>query len=243
MKNRIKLIDTLVINNDNIYDSERSVFKYLYYLNSLPFLNEDMADILTSDYYFQHSGNKTISLLYERILNIYSQYNEDTKYEKTLNNLANIIYNRFGNNWIKIYNAYFNTDYKPLENYSMIESETEESGTEESGKQATNSNITSASTANNINKFYGFGGNNAVNDSNNDTTTTTTDSGSKNDNYTDTNNSVETSRDRTLTRSGNIGVTTSQQMLESELKLRQYDFFNIMMNDVDKILCSKIYAF
>lgn len=242
MKNRMKLIDTITFNDIEVFDSY-GIFNQIFSLNKLPFLTEEMSEYLNTEYYLQHSGNKSISLLYSRLLNIYKNETEVVQKAKVLNNLAHIIINRFGNNWIKIYNAYFNTEYKPLENYSMIETETEEVGTEESGKQATNSNITSTSTANNINKFYGFGGTNAVNDTNNDTTTTTTGSGNKNDNYTDTNNSIDTSRDRTLTRSGNIGVTTSQQMLESEIKLRQYDFFNIMMNDVDKILCSKIYTF
>lgn len=56
----------------------------------------------------------------------------------------------------------------------------------------------------------------------NDTTTTsnqngrTTDSGSEN-------------FEQTLTRSGNIGVTTSQQMLESEMELRgKYNVYNMM---------------
>lgn len=39
-----------------------------------------------------------------------------------------------------------------------------------------------------------------------------------------------------LTRSGNIGVTTSQQMLESEYQLRTKHFFDMVFEDVDKIL-------
>ena len=45
----------------------------------------------------------------------------------------------------------------------------------------------------------------------------------------------------TLTRSGNIGVTTSQQMLESEFKVRQYDFYKMIYNDIDSVLCLSIY--
>ena len=40
---------------------------------------------------------------------------------------------------------------------------------------------------------------------------------------------------------GNIGVTTSQQMLESEFKVRQYDFYKMMYNDIDSILCLSVY--
>ena len=57
----------------------------------------------------------------------------------------------------------------------------------------------------------------------------------------------ETSRTSThtgtekLQRAGNIGVTTSQQMLESEFKVRQYDFYKELYNDIDSVMCLMIY--
>ena len=48
-------------------------------------------------------------------------------------------------------------------------------------------------------------------------------------------------QDRTLTRHGNIGVTTSQQMLNSEIELWQWDFFNGVFKDIDKILTIQTY--
>lgn len=47
--------------------------------------------------------------------------------------------------------------------------------------------------------------------------------------------------DRTLTRSGNIGVTTSQQMIESELELWQWNFFKSVYEDIDSICCLDVY--
>ena len=47
--------------------------------------------------------------------------------------------------------------------------------------------------------------------------------------------------DTTLTRSGNIGVTTSQQMIESERKLWDYNIFKTIYEDVDSILTLSIY--
>ena len=44
-----------------------------------------------------------------------------------------------------------------------------------------------------------------------------------------------------LERAGNIGVTTSQQMLESEFEVRKHDLYNLIYNDIDSILCMKIY--
>lgn len=48
-------------------------------------------------------------------------------------------------------------------------------------------------------------------------------------------------QDRTLTRHGNIGVTTSQQMLNSEIELWQWDFFSGVFKDIDKILTIQTY--
>ena len=48
-------------------------------------------------------------------------------------------------------------------------------------------------------------------------------------------------RNYVLTRSGNIGVTTSQQMLESELELRKWNFFERVYNDIDSVCCLSIY--
>ena len=46
----------------------------------------------------------------------------------------------------------------------------------------------------------------------------------------------------TLTRSGNIGVTTSQQMIEAERDLWMWNFFrDVVFPDVDKVLTIKIY--
>lgn len=49
------------------------------------------------------------------------------------------------------------------------------------------------------------------------------------------------SENRTLKRHGNIGVTTSQQMIESELELRQKFFFEIVFRDVDHYLTLSVY--
>lgn len=46
---------------------------------------------------------------------------------------------------------------------------------------------------------------------------------------------------RTLTRSGNIGTLTSQQMLMSERKLREWDFFKEVFRDIIKMIVIPIY--
>lgn len=71
------------------------------------------------------------------------------------------------------------------------------------------------------------------------TTTNETNVNVKRDN-TDTENKTITT-DRTLKRSGNIGVTTSQQMIDSERNLWFWSYFEKVFADVDNILTLKIY--
>ena len=42
---------------------------------------------------------------------------------------------------------------------------------------------------------------------------------------------------------GNIGVTTTQQMLTSEIELRRFNLINEMYNDLDTILTIGIYVY
>ena len=56
------------------------------------------------------------------------------------------------------------------------------------------------------------------------------------DQYTDE-HTKGTTDTTTIFRHGNIGITSSQQMITQELELRKYDFFDEMFNDIDKYLC------
>lgn len=47
---------------------------------------------------------------------------------------------------------------------------------------------------------------------------------------------------RTLTRSGNIGVTTSQQMLESERMVVDYIFYKTVAQDIIHIVCVNVWG-
>lgn len=82
----------------------------------------------------------------------------------------------------------------------------------------------------------------------NDIDTTTTKTGTEEDenerSITETDN-TRTTEDgtviRTLTRSGNIGVLTSQQMIQSQRDLWQWDFLKEVFTDVAKLIIIPIY--
>ena len=69
----------------------------------------------------------------------------------------------------------------------------------------------------------------------------TTDTDTRNSSVTDSGED-STTHSYTLTRSGNIGVTTSQQMLKSEFELWLWNYFyDVVFPAVDKVLTVKIY--
>lgn len=79
---------------------------------------------------------------------------------------------------------------------------------------------------------------------NNTATSETSSSKTGSLNSTNTINGTDTTSkniERELNRSGNIGVTTSQQMIESERELYLWKFFDVVFADIDKILTLKVY--
>lgn len=123
-------------------------------------------------------------------------------------------------------------EYNPIENYSMSES----------GTDTRTPNITTTDSMN-------------VGEQNNSTTSTDSVSPYDTQTFTDSNKTIVTenngarvdSNTRTETgtettkhdfkRSGNIGVTTSQQMLESERKVVNFTFLKIVFNNIIDDTC------
>ena len=134
------------------------------------------------------------------------------EHEKTIVDIAHIVFTKFSDKWKRVYDAMM-MEYNPINNYDMQEKET------------VNSKITS--TIDVDNKTHGFGSTTAAPTDEGKSTTTT--EGSKDDNV------------RELTRSGNIGVTTSAQLLAGELEVRKNLFIEEVMKDIDSIMCLKIY--
>lgn len=214
-------------------------------------------------YYIERSYEKYISPLYQRYIEKLDFHVDDIDLEdfNILNDyLARTILTKFLLKWVRIFNAII-TDYKPLENYNMEEVRTPDiersrSGSEsgshtERGTDSVNTDITNSKETSTEAGIYGFNSSNSnpsasgtgdesvrTTGDKEDNYTERTSSGSKNGTHSETETETGT---ETLRRHGNIGVTTSQQMLESEIKLRQYNFVEQMFNDIDSVLCLKIY--
>lgn len=198
---------TTLMETINDISSDNGIIKSLESNNAFDFITTTYPNfdfkVFEYDYYLGHSGDKYISILYERLNEL-----DDTN---VLTNLAKIIKQRFYTNWKLKWEAY-HTSYKPLENYSMVEEENIGS------KLTTKTDGTTS--------HYSFDNGASPTDDNDIEVVS---EGAYNDNH------------RKLTRDGNIGVTTSQQMLQSELDLRVNDLLNDIMNDIDSVICIQGY--
>lgn len=131
--------------------------------------------------------------------------------------LSNLVYLHFFTRWDGLYKT-LNFDYNPIENYSM----TEKVNRERQDTRTTDFNSTSSS------QVYGFDNASAVD----------TDKSNSAGNNKSVGSDAE---EATTTRSGNIGVTTSQEMIEAERRVKLYDFYRQVITDIADILVTKIY--
>lgn len=212
----MKLID--------LFESSYGIFSEIDSINSaletplFPWLTNALATELDNLYYLSHSGDKCISKYYKRLI----EREEKGIIASSLTALANSIMMKFGDKWNRLYEVFITEHYNPLENYNMEQKETP--------NVTRTKNVKSDVTVKN--DVYGFNSTAKVPQSESNT------SGEKlNNEETETETGT-----RDLERSGNIGVTTSQQMLQSEIDLRNgYNFYDGIMSDLDSIICLLVY--
>ena len=124
-------------------------------------------------------------------------------------------------------------EYDPIENYNRYEDLKEEHTGSDTRKGSTNRSGNNSSSFQDKDK--------------NTTSASGTSSNSASGNYSDTGANEEQGTDQHLTKHtnhihGNIGVTTSQQMLESEMKLREnYNIYRLISDLFIKEFCIMTY--
>ena len=166
-------------------------------------------------------------------------------------------YKVYEQSWQRLYTA-LTSEYNPINNYSMTESGedtrtntgTQSTSGTRSGTETETPNLTNTTTGENNSSggLYGFNSAESVpSDTTHGTNTNTnTQSGTVNTDTSDTTSSTRTDdltekSVHTFERSGNIGVTTSQQMIESEIELRKNQFYDIVFHDIINYVCLHVY--
>lgn len=232
----------------------KGIFTALDRLN-VPWKNDILAANLNMVYYGTVSGHKmTAPLLDEMCAHNADDMLSDANYDT----LAQMLLSVYGVNWKKQYDT-LTCEYNPINNYDMKE-ELQENKSLTHGlsisRVGTNTDVlhdtvtyTPAVTTTNNEEVSAYnsasyvpsskatatqsGNNKTLDEANNSHT----------ENVTDTHSGTDTdAMSHTLTRSGNIGVTTTQQMLESERNLWLWNYFkNYVFNDIDGMLACPMY--
>jgi len=246
-----KLIESFPKWND---PTQGAIFKALYgeYGTTHTWLSN--YAVLDREYFGNHSGDKLIAPLVQKLIDTNTGATPEILTAAEITMLAHNIAIYFNKKWTALY-AVTQAQYDPIENYSLEETETPNlnythgtsSDYEVTDEIKSKSNFTVSTNNVGDQGVYGFNSGVATPASESSAQSATTTQGDADDNVETRTHSqdgytIETETGtKTLSRSGNIGVTTSQQMLESEIALWQWNFYKQVFEDVDKILTLRIY--
>lgn len=241
------------------WESGTGLFSFLATQTTMPWASAENVDnsVLDIAYFGNHSGGKFCAPLVKLLIN-----DDGVVPDAARITLAKILISKYLNNWNRLWETNVAV-YSPIHNYDMYEErdlattddnvETTDGELSRTGTEGLTHGLVESTqhgrTEDNVNYKYGL--NTTVyqqnrSDENVSTeggTTVTTDSGTD----TTTRNLVD-STDQTVTednegteheethRYGNIGVTTTQKLIQEERNLWLWNFFDEVFNDLDKEL-------
>lgn len=191
-------------------------------------------------YFDTHSGERFSSRIITRRIEYHSYLTSDDR-----RTISNLVYAMFKTQWTKLWET-MNPDYEPLTNYKMSEDETGNNTytrTPNITRNHTGTDSNEGNThVNNQSNLWGFNSDTSIPSdmSDGDTTVNTTNTR----NLTDTETGTDTTageNTRRLTRTGNIGTNTFQNLIQQERDLWMYNFFEQVFKDVDSVLTIPIY--
>lgn len=219
--------------------------------NSTPFVTDDYLNGTSND---SLKDRELQELLTTHILNNYGEFKLSRYIELRAekDNIYNVVKSICTNMYIVgayKYNGLFETtklSYNPIENYSMQESGSDSrrgSNSSTIGEQNFTDNVGSRSgTDTTTEKIAPY---DSETFSNQSQSTMNTQSNS----YSDTkitggrsdSSSFDETTEHTFSRSGNIGVTTSQMMIESERQVKLFNFIDVVAKDIISHICVLVY--
>ena len=148
----ISLADT--VQDDDV--ATNGIFTYIKSALSVVPEYLQNAELLNQDYYYRHSGNKSISPLVKHFLDDKGKLSSDSAAT-----IARHIINAYKDNWDKVYKA-LTIDYSPIENVDETLTET----TDTTGKTTTSNSNTHSGTDN-----HSYGGSDTKTNKGTDTNT------------------------------------------------------------------------
>ena len=162
----------------------------------------------------------------------------------TAEGLAGIIYSFNIENWKKLWENYI-VKYNPIDNYNRHEETVlTDTGNDTTVKNGSMINtMTGSTSAMDISTIYAYNSDTAANVSGGQSSVT------PNTTATDTFNNVEDKRTlntehKTVSDiSGNIGVTTSAQMIDENIKLWKWNYFDDVFDSIIRLITTGVYDY
>ena len=201
----------------------------------LPWAGHADSIILDIEYFRNRSGAKMAAPIIMNLLG-----DTDTLTAESRETLASIIWTKFGEPWKRLWETNV-VAYNPIHNYNMTDTRTLAKG-ESEAKVGTGNSVDTTQhgrTTEGIDFTYGL--NNVDDDGKRTDRSTFGEGGSTVETSTKDDSVRATNEEEITNRSGNIGVTTTQQMLSSERELWMWNFFDQVYKDIDTVLALPFY--
>lgn len=204
----------------------------------LPWGTQD-AETLDLAYFGNHSGGKFCSPVVKLLLQTESTVDEDGRLNSTgARKLADILLRKYLTNWNHLW-ATNVAAYEPIHNYDMTENRVLRTADSSSEHHQNVENDTTAHGRTNTEMDYKYGLNTDTNDPKPSDRIDSTDGGTTEVDTTRTNDRNRVGageEEESIHRAGNIGVTTTQKLIQEERDLWLWNFFDQVFNDLDKEL-------
>lgn len=234
MRNELRLGDVLT--------STQGIFTRIMTAHIVPWAEDTTitGELLDFEYMFNQSGDKIISPA------VYKNLNDDKELETTdFNKLCDVTWMMYNKRWARLWEI-LTAEFNPLNNYDMSETKyfdhghvETNSGTDTTNRTGTDTVTHTGDTESEISAFNSSSYQDNLKDTQN---TTDLDTRNMSDALVHGHILTNSGRDtETLTRSGNIGVTSSQQLLGSSLELWKWGYFSDIFRDVDSIFTITTY--
>lgn len=209
--------------------------------------------ILDSDYIYYYGYSKRITNNVLRRTEVIQKSYPDKTYNESKAFLLEfeilpLLLNRFSANWKKKYVA-ITSDYNPINDYNEKETYKFDSTITDtpntSTKVSTNTDTTQTTNVTQNANTFAFDSDTQTPTNANSGEQSITNQGNANNNYTETNisgnNTNVNDSSSTTERSGKHGSNDYSTMIEKELNLRKYNFYEDIYKDIDSIFTLCIY--
>ena len=220
----------------NGWNTGDGIFKYFAEITDMPWKNVETIDDQALDvaYFANHSGAKFCSPLVKLSINAESGLVGETQRRI----IAKILVAKYLTNWKRLWDTNVAV-YNPLHNYDMTETRNLLTADSTSENGSSTGEDTTEHGRTNTEMDYKYGLNTDTEnptpsdriDSTEGGETTTTSENTNQRNRVDAGEEQEDTR-----RAGNIGVTTTQKLIQEERDLWLWNFFDQVFNDLDREL-------